>query len=96
MKKPKPGNTPRPSTQTGPRGRWVGIVAVAKGRYQIHLLETVGETVVKREVLVAGRKDVVNGREVRGETLAPALAALNVAVARHLREASDLWMESNS
>ena len=76
----------------GPKGRFVGLVGVGKERYQVHLIETVGQTVVRREVLYAGRKDVINGVEVQGDTLAAALSNLNAAMGKHLRDnVSDLW-----
>lgn len=75
----------------GEKGRFVGLVGVGRERYQVHLLETVGQTVVKRTVLYAGRKDVVGGVEVQGDSLPAALANLNAAMGKHLREASDLW-----
>ena len=75
----------------GERGRFVGLVATGKGRYQVHLIETVGQHVVRREVLAAGRLDTVDGKPVQGDTIAAAYMGLNAAVGKHLREASDLW-----
>ncbi len=53
------------------------------------MLETVGDAVVKRTVLNAGRTE--NG--VTGDSISNAFAGINVAVTKHIREASDLWME---
>jgi len=75
----------------GEKGRFVGLVAVGRERYQVHLIETVGQTVVRREVLSAGRGDVVDGKRIQGDTLAAAYSALTAAMGKHLREASDLW-----
>ena len=94
MQKPEKGNTPRAVTPTGPRGRFVGLVGVGKERYQVHLVETIGEVVVKREVLLAGRRDVVQGVEVQGESLAVALEALKNALTKRIRDtASELWTQ---
>lgn len=91
MKKPEPGNAPR-----GPKGRFIGIVGTGRERYQIHLLETVGDTVVSREILRAGRKDrlkLPSGAEVevQGDGLAVTRGNFNTEVARHLVDVSDLW-----
>lgn len=75
----------------GERGRFVGLVATGKERYQVHLIETVGQHVVRREVLAAGRLDTVGGKPVQGDTIASAFQSLNAAVGKYLREASDLW-----
>ena len=83
MKTPEKGNTPRPVVATGPKGRFVGLVQTAKERYQVHLIETVGETVVKRTVLYAGRTEP-DGRV--GDSLPVALAQLNAAVGKQIRE----------
>ena len=94
MQKPEKGNTPRPvqsSLAVGQKGRFVGVVGVGKERYQVHLIETVGETVVRREVLYAGRLDTVQGKPVQGESLASTLSNVNVSVGKHLRDVSDLW-----
>lgn len=92
MQKPEKGNAPRPVVPTGPKGRFIGLVGVGHERYQVHLLETVGETVVRREVLYAGRKDIVRGVEVEGEGIAQSLHSLNAALGKHLRDnASELW-----
>lgn len=94
MKTP-PSSQPLPLRDTvkGPRGRFVGLVATGKARYQVLLLETVGDVVVKREVIAAGRTDIVQGKEVTGDPLPNALLMLNMALAKRVREASDLWME---
>lgn len=92
MQKPEKGNAPRAIVPSGPKGRFIGLVGSGHERYQVHLIETVGETVVRREVLYAGRKDMVRGVEVQGEGLAAALASLNAALGKHLRDnVSDLW-----
>lgn len=75
----------------GDRGRFIGLVAVGKERYQVHLIETVGQTVVRREVLYAGRTDTIGGKLVTGDGIAAAFSSLNSALGKHLREASDLW-----
>ncbi len=91
MKTP-PVSQPAPVPK-GPRGRFVGLVATGKGRYQVHLIETVGEVVTKREVLSRGRTDTVQGVLVTGDPLPNALLELNVGMTKRVREASDLWME---
>ena len=91
MKMP-PVSQPLP-TSKGPRGRFIGLVATGKERYQVVLLETVGETVTKREVISAGRTDTVGGRPVTGDPLPSAFLQLNVALAKRIREATDLWAE---
>ena len=75
------------------RGRFVGLVATGKERYQVVLLETCGDVVTKREVLEAGRTDMMQGVPVTGDPLPNALMQLNVAFTKRLREASDLWMK---
>lgn len=89
MQKPKdvPAAAPK-----GNRGRFVGLVVVAKNHYQVELIETVGQTVVRREVLAEGRGGVLNGKQVPGSTLPVALAELNVALSKHVRETS-AWVE---
>jgi hypothetical protein len=94
MQKPERGNTPRPVQQqlaTGLKGRFVGVVGVGKERYQTVLIETVGDVVVLREVLFAGRSDVVQGKPVQGDPLASTLSNVNVSIGKHLRDISDLW-----
>lgn len=88
MQKPKDVQA---TATKGARGRFVGLVAVAKGHYQVEMLETVGGVVVKREVLAKGRGGVIQGKNVEGAQLPVALAELNVAISKHIREASDLW-----
>jgi hypothetical protein len=75
----------------GPRGRFVGLEATGPERYQVVLLETVGGAIVKREVLSAGKLDMVHGRPVTGSSLPVALHALDAAIHRRVREATDLW-----
>jgi hypothetical protein len=92
MKTPPPTVTSAvPTAPKGPRGRFIGLVATGKERYQVVLLETVGDVVVKRVTLMAGRTDMVQGKQVTGDPLPNALLGINVALAKHLREATDLW-----
>lgn len=85
-------SVPEPLKPVGEKGRFVGLVGVGRERYQVHLIETVGQTVVRREVLYAGRQDVVGGVPVQGDTLAVSLSNLNAALGRHLRDTvSELW-----
>ena len=93
MKKPEPGVMPRP-VPSGPRGRFVGVVGVGKELYQVHLLETVGEAVVKRTVLAEGRLNKLNGKDVRGEGLAVTRANVNTANGKYLSELTDLWADA--
>ena len=89
MKTP-PVSQPPPAPK-GHRGRFVGLVATGKERYQVVLLETVGDVVTKREVLSAGRTDMVEGKQVTGDPLPNSMMNLNVAIAKRVREATDLW-----
>lgn len=82
-----------PLVAKGHRGRFVGLVATGKARYQVVLLETVGDVVVRREVLSAGRTDTIQGEQVTGDPLPNALLQLNVGLTKRVREASDLWMK---
>jgi hypothetical protein len=66
-------------------------VATSPERYQVVLLETVGDVVVKREVLEGGREEMYQGRRVKGASLAVAMSAFNTETSRRIREASDLW-----
>lgn len=91
MKTP-PASQPPPIPK-GFRGRFVGLVATGKERYQVVLIETAGDVVTKREVLSAGRTDTVQGQMVTGDPLPNALLQLNVGLTKRVREASDLWME---
>lgn len=93
MQKPAKGETSRPVVPVGERGRFIGAVAVGKERYQVHLLELVGDTVVRREVLNAGKVDKLSdGTTVRGDGLAVTLANINTAVSKFLRGGlSMLW-----
>lgn len=92
MQKPPDMKLPAPKAG-GPRGRFVGLVSTGRERYQVVMLETVGDVVVTRKVVDAGRTDVVQGKFVTGNMLASALAALNVALGRYLRDVSDLWRD---
>ena len=92
MKTP-PATQPQPVAVKGPRGRFVGLVATGKERYQVVLLEMTGDVVTKREVLEAGRTDMVQGKLVTGDPLPNALLGLNTAIAKRVRDASDLWMK---
>jgi len=75
----------------GNHGRFVGLVATGRERYQVVMLETIGDVIVTRKVLDAGRTDVVGGKHVTGNGLAGALASINVTVGRYLRDVADLW-----
>lgn len=77
----------------GDKGRFIGLVGTGHERYQVHLIETVGETVVKRTVIAPGRKEMVRGQMVEGETIAVALQSLTIARAKHLSDVSDLWQK---
>ena len=92
MQKP-PDMKAKPPTAGGPRGRFVGLVSAGRERYQVVMLETVGDVVVTRKVVDAGRADVVQGKPVVGNSLASALSSINVAVGRYLRDVSDLWRD---
>lgn len=91
MKTP-PVSQPPPAPK-GHRGRFIGLVATGKARYQVILLETVGDAIVKREVISAGRTDTMDGKTVTGDPLPNALLMLNTGLTKRIREASDLWME---
>lgn len=85
---------PQPKSPVGERGRFVGLVATGKARYQVHLIETRGSEVVKRTVVAEGRADTVNGVLVRGDSLPVAMATVRAATTKHLLgSASDLWSE---
>lgn len=85
----KPKSEEKPKSED--KGRFVGVVGVGHERYQVHLIETVGEKVVRREVLSAGRTEMVKGKMVTGNSLAVTRADLNTAVARKLLDVTDLW-----
>lgn len=87
----KPKDAPAASAPKGHRGRFVGLVAVAKGHYQVELIETVGGAIVHREVLAKGRGGVYQGKNVEGAQLPVALAELDIAISKRIREATDLW-----
>jgi len=88
----KPGDMVAPAAKPGPKGRFLGLVATGRERYQVVMMETVGDQVTKREVLDAGRADVVNGVPLTGNSLHVALAQLNVYLQKRLRDvASELW-----
>lgn len=80
----------KPET-VGDKGRFIGIVGTGKERYQIHLIETLGEKVVRREILHAGRTELVQGRMTTGDGLAVTRANFNASVAKKLLDISDLW-----
>ena len=84
---------PQPKLPVGERGRFIGLVATGKERYQVHLLETAGESIVKRTVISEGRSDTVGGKLLRGDSLPVALAAVRAAMSKHLMQASDLWRD---
>lgn len=84
-------DAPQAVKPVGDKGRFIGVVAVGRERYQVHLIETVGTHVVRREVLYAGRMDTVGGKPVQGDTLAATFSNLNAALGKHLRDVSDLW-----
>jgi hypothetical protein len=84
----KQQNQPQPS---GPRGRFLGLVSTGKELYQVVMLETEGDRVVKRTVLEAGREETRGGKTARGASLAVALSAFTLETSRRIREASDLW-----
>lgn len=84
----KQQNQPQSS---GPRGRFLGLVATGKELYQVVMLETEGDRVVKRTPLEAGREETRNGKTVKGVSLAVALSSFTLETSRRIREASDLW-----
>lgn len=73
-------------------GRFVGLVAVGKERYQVQVLDVAGDVITKRETYEAGKDDVVNGVTVAGLSLASAWYAFQQAAGQRLKDrASELW-----
>jgi|GEM_PF-4754551 hypothetical protein len=86
---PAKKQVPQPS---GPKGRFLGLVATGKELYQVHLLETVGDRIVTHAVVDKGRENTQDGKTVMGMSLAVAAGQLTIAVSRRLiAEASSLW-----
>lgn len=84
---------PKPTVKLEPlrKGRFVGLVGSGDERYQVHLIETEGDKVTRREVLVEGRIDTIRGSLCQGESLAVAKSAFHVQVGKHLTDVTDLW-----
>jgi len=87
----QPKQQQKPQVPSGPKGRFLGLVASGKELYQVVMLETEGDRVVRRVVLEAGREETRGGKTVRGCSLATAMHAYNQEVSKRIREASDLW-----
>lgn len=87
----KSNEAPQELKPVGLKARFVGLVGAGKERYQVHLIEMVGEKVVKRTILHHGREEKVNGEVVCGDSIAVARSALLSAVGKHLTDVSDLW-----
>jgi hypothetical protein len=86
----------QPVKKAGPRGRFVGLVAVAPETYQVVVLDTEGVDegieIVDISVPERGREKQFRGKMVSGVSLAVAFSALNTAVAKSLRDnPSELW-----
>lgn len=92
MQKSKVSDAPKSPIPPTMFGRFVGLVAVGKERYQIHVLDVLGDVIEKREVYEAGKDDVVNGVTVPGLSLASAWYAFQQAAGRSVKDkASEFW-----
>jgi len=92
VQKPKVSESPKSPMPPSTAGRFVGLVAVGKERYQVHVLEMVGDVIEKREVYEAGKDDIVNGLPVPGLSLASAWYSFQQAAGKSVKDnASSLW-----
>lgn len=93
--KPEPAKPAAPKkTSLKGRGRFVGLLAVGKEKYQAIAIEIVDGEIVSSERLSRPSTSTTNGVTIEGDALASAAMQVAIGMQRYVRDrASELWQK---